>query len=381
MPGRTGTLRISRHSGDPFAKVDAGDIVVLDRVDLDTATARELIDLAPLAVVNARAFISGRFPNPGPLLLADDGVTLLETDAAGTRKLTEGSHVRLHDGTLYDDADRPVLSAHELTAEEISVRMEAAQSGLGTQLGSFAHNATEYLRREQDLLLHGVGLPTLRTPMTGRPVVVVANGASRDDVRGMRRFLREQRPLLVGVDHGADQLLAMRMQPHVVVVGEQALETKQGGKPRVSDRVLRQARDVVLHTSGSQAGKSADRLERLDVPAQHVSSIGNTLDIALLLAHRGGARLVIPAGAPASLEEFLDGGNRIQASTYLTRLRLGSSVVEAAAVSQLYAGRVRLWHLWLVLLAALVALGFAVNVTPRGHEWIHDVRHSIAGRL
>ncbi|MDQ6935914.1 MAG: putative cytokinetic ring protein SteA [Actinomycetota bacterium] len=381
MPGRTGTLRISRHSGNPFAKVDAGDIVVLNRVDLDTATARELIDLAPLAVVNARAFISGRFPNPGPLLLADDGVTLLETDAAGTRKLTEGSHVRLHDGTLYDDADRPVLSAHELTAEEISARMEAAQSGLGNQLGSFAHNATEYLRREQDLLLHGVGLPTLRTPMTGRPVVVVADGASRDDVRGMRRFLREQRPLLVGVDHGAELLLAMRMQPHVVVVGEQVLETKQGGKPRVSDRVLRQARDVVLHTSGSQAGRGPDRLERLHVPARHVSSTGNTLDIALLLAHRGGARLVIPAGAPASLEEFLEGGNRIQASTYVTRLRLGSSVVEAGVLPQLYAGRVRLWHLWLVLLAALVALGFAVNVTPRGHEWIHDVRHSIAGRL
>ena len=102
-----------------------------------------------------------------------------------------------------------------------------------SQLQSFTHNSSEFLRREQDLLLHGSGLPTLRTAMAGRPVVVVTDprelAARRKD---LKPFLREQRPVLVGVDAGADALLAAGHQPHVVVVTASARPAQREGRPR-----------------------------------------------------------------------------------------------------------------------------------------------------
>jgi uncharacterized membrane-anchored protein len=62
----------------------------------------------------------------------------------------------------------------------------------------------------------------------------------------------------------------------------------------------------------------------------------------------------------------------------LTRMRLGTSVVEAQAVPLLYTGRVRLWHLLVVLAATLAVLAFTLAATPIGNDWWH--RH-VAGQL
>ena len=52
-----------------------------------------------------------------------------------------------------------------------------------------------------NLLLHGIGLPELRTRITGRPVVVVADPRQLTAHRKrLKAFLTEQRPVLVGVD-------------------------------------------------------------------------------------------------------------------------------------------------------------------------------------
>ena len=101
----------------------------------------------------------------------------------------------------------------------------------------------------------------------------------------------------------------------------------------------------------------------------------------LLLAHLGGARLVVPVGDPATLEELIDRDRGDQASTVLTRLRLGTTVVDASSVPLLYTGRVRLWHVLLVLLAAVAVLGVTVAATPIGNDWWHDWIHRLPERL
>ena len=83
-------------------------------------------------------------------------------------------------------------------------------------------------------------------------------------------------------------------------------------------------------------------------------------------------------GTRATLEEFLDSGRPGLASAYLTRLKVGPRLVDASVLPQLYAGRVRPWHLMLVLLAGLVALGAAVAVTPVGQEWVDTIRPQLA---
>lgn len=375
LPGVAGTVRMDRRMSAVLRRAHRGDIVVIDRLDLDRDSAESLLEQGVSVVVNASPFISGRYPNLGPELLVKSGVVLLEVlDAEVFTKLEDGASVRVHEGTIYLD-DQPVASGRELSLAEVQARMDDARAGLTTQLQSFTHNTTEFLRREQGLLLHGRGVPDLRTEMAGRPVVVVVRGFDHEaELRRIRRFVREQKPVLVGVDAGADALLAARLKPDVVMIGEGGFARPGSVQSRtVSDQALTGAREVVLHSDASDVVAGAERLERLGVRPQRVASSGSTEDIALLIADIKGASLIVTVGTHATLDEFLDRQRSGLASTFLTRLRLGPRLVDAKSVPMLYAGRVPLWQLVLVLAVGLLALGAAVALTPRGEIWVDEL--------
>lgn len=390
LPGVTGPVRADRRTDPLLRRLRPGDIAVLDQLDLDQATAQALLDHGVVAVVNASRFISGRYPNLGPELLTGAGVVLL--DEVGTdvfARVRDGQPARLHDGCLLVGTDT-VAAGQELDRESVAALMQQARGGLATQLQSFTHNTTEFLRREQELLLHGQGIPETDTPMRGRPVVVVARGYDyRADLRGLRSYLREQRPVLVGVDAGADALLEAGHRPHLVVVGPGGLAQgstsgREGGSSSgstVSDKALRTAREVVLHADSSGHADGADRLARLGVRHRTLAASGTTEDVSLLLADTRGASLVVAVGTHASLDEFLDRQRSGLASTFLTRLRVGAKLVDAKTVPQLYAGRVRLWQLVLVLLAGFVALVVALGGTPLGGEWLSGIGSALSDVL
>ena len=373
LPGVSGPARLDRRTTTLLRRLRPGDIAVIDHLDLDRQTAQGLLDSGVVAVVNASAFISGRYPNLGPDLLAGSGIVML--DEVGTEvfsRVSDGRLLRVHEGRLLD-GDTEVATGHQLSHEDIAAQMDDARGGLSTQLQSFTHNTTEFLRREQELLLHGQGIPETRTVLTDRPVVVVVRGYDyREDLRRLRRFIREQRPVLIGVDGGADALIDARHRPDILIVGEEGLASGSRGGDQsgtVSDKALRSAREVVLHADRSGRAVGSERLDRLGVRHQTVSASGMSEDIALLLADVRGANLIIAVGSHATLDEFLDRQRSGLASTFLTRLRVGPKLVDAKGVPHLYAGRVRLWQLLLVLLAGIVALCVAVAATPVGGDW------------
>jgi uncharacterized membrane-anchored protein len=372
LPGTTGTLRVDRRTSTLVRRLRPGDIAVIDHLDLDRANAEALLDRGVVAVVNASPFISGRYPNLGPELLARSGVVLVDNvgaDVFGT--LHDGVQGRIHDGALYVKGEA-VLSGPQLSQDDIATMMEEARGGLSTQLQSFTHNTTEFLRREQDLLLHGQGAPELKTRLEGRPVVVVVRGYDyREDLRRLKGYIREQRPVLVGVDAGADALLEAGHRPDIVVVGETGLApgNRSADAGAVSDKALRGAREVVLHSDRTGRAVGSDRLDRIGVRAQNFSASGTSEDVALLLADLAGASLIVSVGTHATLTEFLDRHRSGLASTFLTRLRVGPKLVDAKGVPHLYSGRVRGWHLLAVLVAGIVALIIALAGTPVGQEW------------
>ena len=72
----------------------------------------------------------------------------------------------LHRGALSRTVISQIIDIHASRNDrliEVLDQMDSAREGLTTQLQSFTHNTTEFLRREQDLLLHGQGVPELDT--------------------------------------------------------------------------------------------------------------------------------------------------------------------------------------------------------------------------
>lgn len=374
-PGTIGTVRMDRRLGNVLRRSHPGDIAVIEYLDLDRSSAEALLAHRVAAVVNAAPFISGRFPNLGPELLAQAGVVLL--DDVGPEvfgRLKDGARGRIHGDTLFVGEDR-IVTGTRLQLEDVQQLMDEARGGLTTQLQSLTHNTTEFLRREQDLLLHGKGVPELRTKLAGRPVVVVVRDfAHQDELQRIRGFIKEQHPVLVGADAGADSLLAAGLRPDLLVLGEGGLARPGGVESRVvSDKALSRSREVLLHADASDRLVGADRLDRLGVRAHRIAAGGATEDIALLVADIKGASLIVTVGTHATLDEFLDRHRSGLASTFLTRLRVGSRLVDARSIPLLYAGRVRVWQLALVLLCGLIALGAAIATTPAGEEWATEI--------
>ncbi len=367
LPGVHGTARVHRRTASALGRLRDGDVAVLDHLDMDRGTAQALVDAGVVAVVNAGPMISGRYPNLGPQLLVEAGLAVVDNAGAVIfDRVRDGAVLRVDGGDVYS-GDTLVAPAREVTAEVVRAEMDKARSGLVAQLESFTHNSTEFLRREEDLLLHGQGVPSTATQMAGRAVVVaVRSHGWESELRGIRPFVREQRPVLIGVDRGADALVSAGHRPDVVVV-------TGGSDDLPAAAVLRKARDVVVLVQRGAPRSATEPFERLGIRPLRFETSATTEDAALLLAAASDASLVVGVGMHATLDEFLDSRRTGLASTFLTRLKLGPDLVDAAALPRLYDGAVRPRHLAAALAAGVLALAAAVSVTPVGQQWVEDL--------
>jgi uncharacterized membrane-anchored protein len=370
-PGITGVARVDRRTGDLLRRIGVGDIVVLDQVDLDRATADVLVDAGVSGVVNASPSISGRFPNLGPEIIVAAGVVLVDgVGPAILRAVKEGSKLRLHEGGVFL-GEKEAGRGTEQTIESIADLMIEAKAGMSAQLEAFSANTIEFLRRERTLILDGVGVPELRANLQHRQVVVVAPGHGHaDELASLKRYIGEHRPILVGVDSAADTLHDHGYKPDVIV----------GDPDRLSTDTLRSGAEVVVpaHMDGHAPG--LERVQDLGIGAVTFPASGNPEDLALLLAETHGASLVVTVGFQATLSEFLDRGRSgSNPSTFLTRLKLGSKVVDGKAVATLHRSRVSLGAVVVLVLAALIAVLVALAVSGVGSayaDWAADTWNS-----
>ncbi|HUR15333.1 MAG TPA: putative cytokinetic ring protein SteA [Mycobacteriales bacterium] len=361
VTGTVGTLRVDSRSSRLVPRLNRGDIAVLDHVDLDGGTAQALLDRGVAAVVNAAPSSSGRYPNLGPALLVEAGVPLL--DDVGPRVLTalrDGTRVRVDGDTVWVD-ETQVARGMRQDLESVTLAADLARAGVAAQLADLAGGAVSFLVDEQRLLLEGHGLPELATPVAGRTALVVGPAyGGADQLRELRRFVRRAKPLLVGVDGGADVLVAAGLDPDVLV----------GDPDAMSEAALRIARDVVLH----EGAEGRDRLHELVVPAVTCATQAAAEDLALLLLHHGGASLVVSVGLPRTLEELLDRGRRAAASSLLTRFAVGGRFVQGTVVPALHRPRRRTVPVLSGVVGALVGAGAAV-----AHPQLLDLWRQLVG--
>ena len=358
LPGLSGIARVDRHTSGLLRRIKAGEIAVLDQIDLDRATADSLVATGVAAVVNASVSISGRFPNLGPEVLVAAGIPLVDgVGAEILHTIKDGSKVRLLDGVLYLGELR-VGQGVQQTADSVADALVEAKSGLTHQLEAFAANTTEFMRRERTLLLDGAGVPDVDVPLAGRQVLVVAAGYDHvADLARLRNYIREYKPVLIGVGAGADALLAAGHQPALIV----------GDPSEVSMEALTSGADVVVPAFADGHAPGLHRVQDLGTGAVTFPSSANPEDLALLLAGHHGASLVVTVGLSASMAEFLDRGRTgSNASTFLTRLQLGGTLVDGRVIAALYRSRVSFGAIVLMVAAALVAVGAALLVSDAG---------------
>ena len=358
LPGVVGVARVDPKTKVLVRRLAPGDIAVIDHPDLDRVSADELIACRVAAVVNTAKSITGRYPNLGPGLLLEAGIPLIDDVGAEVlSRIADGCTVRLDKDVLYNANDQVIAKGVLLTESALAKSMGEANAGVASQIDAFAANTLEFLRRERDVLTNGIEPPKLATSMKDRHVLVVVRGYRyREDLRALRPYIREYRPVLLAVDGGADALLDAGYRPHVII----------GDMDSVSDEALQTGAELVVHAYPDGHAPGMTRLKRLGLEAVKLPAPGTSEDVALLVADACGASLIAVVGTHWTLEEFLDKGRPGMASTFLTHLRVGSKLVNARGVHQLYQSRISGWALVVLVVAAAVTIVVAVAYSPAG---------------
>ena len=375
----SGTARVDRRTKDLAKRIQPGEIAVIDHKDLDRVAGESLAAAQVSAVVNASAFVSGRYPNSGPLRLAEAGIVLV--DAVGTDVMTaidDGASLVISDGRLLVDG-REVASGEVLDETEVLARMERARDSIGNELERFAVNTLEYIEKEAHLVFEPLVIPELRTDFRDRHVLVVVRGHDyKEDLRALRPYIVEYHPVLVAVDGGADALLDMKLVPDMII----------GDFDSLSQRAWNCGAELVHHVHPDGRAPGREELVEQGLPYLEFVVEGTSEDAAMLLAYECRAELIVAVGTHATMVEFLDKGRAGMSSTFLTRLRLGPMLIDAKGVSQLYKGRVRRRDIFLLVAAAILVI-MAVALVSDSLQllirtvWldVRDIWYSLTGRL
>jgi uncharacterized membrane-anchored protein len=356
-----GKARLDKRTKRLVHRLSPDDIAIIDQEDIDRVSAEELLESGVRVVFNVARSASGRMPAVGPLQLVRGGVRLI--DVPGTElfeEVKDGEELVVRGASLFRNGTR-LAAGHNVTESELEHLLLEQRGRVTEALEDFADNTLRYLREESKLLSEGVQLPQLRTTFRDRHALVVARDPGyKRDLKTIRSYIRDFKPVLVGVDGGADALLEEGYRPDVIV----------GDMDSVTDKALTCGAELVVHAYPSGDAPGRERLDRMGLPSTIVPSPGISEDIAILLAHEKGAELIVAVGTHFNLTAFLERNRAGMSSTFLTRLKVGEKLVDARGVSRLFRGRVGVWPLAAFTAAGLAAIVAVVVASSELQEFI-----------
>jgi uncharacterized membrane-anchored protein len=350
-----GTARLGQRTKHLVKRLRPGEIAVIEHVDIDRIAAEELIDAGVVAVLNASPSSQGRYPNAGPLMLARAGVRLIDAPGAGLfERLSDGDRVRIVGETILC-GEEEIARGRVLRVAELEREMQEHRERIDEALGEFAENTVAHVREETDLLTGNIAFPPTKARFRDRHVLIVVRGdRHRRDLKALRAYIRDVRPLIVAVDGGADGVLEAGLKPDVIL----------GDMDSAGDAALGCGAELIVHAYPDGRAPGRERLFEAGLAHQVVPAAGTSEDVAMLMAHEKGAALIVSVGAHFNLVEFLDRKRGGMSSTFLTRLRIGERLVDAKGVSRLYNPSSTLAPLAFFAVAFLVLLTILVITSP-----------------
>jgi uncharacterized membrane-anchored protein len=367
-----GRARLGRRTKDLVKHLRADEIAIVDHADLDRVSAEELAATGVRAVVNVAASSTGRFPNPGPLELVRSGVRLIDAPGAALfDELADGDHVRIERGAVWRNGTL-LVQGTELDEAMLSAALVEQHGRVSYALQAFAENTLRHLQEEAGALAAGIELPNLRTRFRDRHALIVARGPGyKSDLRMVRPYVRDFRPVLVAVDGGADALREVGLAADMIV----------GDFDSVSDAALGSGAELVVHAYPDGRAPGAERLRRRGLPFVRVSAPGISEDLALQIAHGKGATLLVAVGTHFNLVEFLERDRAGMASTFVTRLKVGESLVDAKGVSRLVSRRVGIWPVAVFAATGIAAIAVSALASPALRNVIESTTRAIGNGL
>jgi uncharacterized membrane-anchored protein len=346
---------MDRRTKNLVQRLKKSDIAIIDHDDIDEVAANSLIDIMPQAIINTQPSITGRYHAKGAFKILKAGIPIL--DAVGDEifgKVKEGVLLEIKGNEVFW-GNRKVAEGNLLTFDDVKEKLEQANINSQVELEHFVENTLEYAKREKDILLGNLDVPVLHTNMLNRHVLIVVRGSSyKEDLRTISSYIQEEKPVLIGVDGGADALLEFGLKPDIIV----------GDMDSVSDAALKSGAEIVVHAYADKRAPGMERVETMGIKAEIFPMPGTSEDVAMIIAWEYGASLIVAVGTHSNMIDFMEKGRKGMGSTFLVRLKVGSILVDARGVSQLYKQNLQTKYLAQLLIAAMVPIAMVLFISP-----------------
>ena len=369
-----GKVRLDKKTKNLIKRIKPGEIALIDHENVDEIAGYDLAERKIKAVININSFISGKYPNTGPEILVNAGIVLLDQVRGNIwNQVKEGEEIEIRGDKVFKNG-REIGRGKILGKKEIKEKLELSYQNINRELDRFIQNTMEYACKEKDIITGEFPLPYLDISLKGKHVLVVVRGQNyREDLITILPYIREVRPFIIGVDGGADAVKDFGLKPHLII----------GDMDSISDEALISGEEIIVHAYPDGRAPGLERIKKLGLRYKLLPAPGTSEDVALLLAYEMGARLIIALGTHSSMIDFLDKGRKGMASTFLVRLKVGSRLVDARGVSQLYQGKLSPSLLAGLFLAAFIPIFLLILFSPTIQHIFHliflRVRLSLGG--
>ncbi|MTI68315.1 MAG: hypothetical protein FH753_17170 [Firmicutes bacterium] len=326
-------------------KLNPGDIALISHKDLDEVAAISLVEAKVKGVINVKETVSGKYPNQGPYVLMKNNIPIYEVNNKNFFAfINDKDYIEIKDGKIHVNK-RKVFLCNLLNEDIIYNLLDKGYKNIENELDKFIENTLNYAKTEKNLILGEIKAPNIKTKINNKPVVVVIRGKDyKKDLKAIKHYIKEEKPVLIGVDGGGDALLDCGLKPDIVI----------GDMDSVSDRCLKITKELIVHAYPDGKAPGLDRLLKLGLNPLIFPSKGTSEDIALLLAYCNEADLIVAVGSHNNMIEFLEKGRKGMSSTFLVRLKIGSKLIDAKGVNKLYSNKIKARYLLGLTIAPLI---------------------------
>ena len=358
-----GRVLKNRRTKDLIPNLKPGDIALIAHEDLDEIAAKSLVEAKVKAVINVQRSSTGKYPNPGPLNLLENKVTLIEcVNGEIWDAVNDGDEISIIGDRIYNSSGIQLTQGKLLNLQDVKIALKKAEENFNPQLENFIKNTIEYAKEELEVIFKEIDLSHIQTIFKERHCLIVVRGQKyKEDLQALRSYIREMKPILIGVDGGADALLENGLKPNLII----------GDMDSVSDKALKSGAEIIIHAYSDGNAPGIDRMKKLDISNYKILPVfGTSEDVAMLMAYEKGAELIVAVGTHSNVIDFLEKGRQGMSSTFLVRLKIGPILMDARGVNQLYKQKFKLKYLLAMVTAALIPLLIVFIISPPTFQFV-----------
>lgn len=314
-----GFAKIGLRTKELIKYLSISDVAIIEHNDIDELAAEALISTGVKAVINTGNSMTGRYSSKGASLLVNNGIALYDTSIS-LNSFKDGDFIRikgkdliLNSKYLFSNSCQPVND------EYIKQKLNESSHNYNIELASFIENTIKFASLEKESILFFNKYPELNTSIKGRcAIVVVRDADSKNCLLSIKDFINSEKPVLIGVDGGADIIISCGFTPDILI----------GDMDSVSDVGIFRSKELILHAYMDGSCPCMSRIEALNIKYKVLPMPGTSEDIALLLAYDKGASNIVLIGGHSFISDFLDKGRAGMGSTLLTRFKVEDRLID-----------------------------------------------------